>query len=198
MGWGTGWGSAPWGGGLATSILCTDPNVGTVTALDTSGTRWRVTFDRLVKNNVAVAHAAAYALDNGSGHQPVVLKAEPQPGANSQYVDLTTDETIDGDTYTLTIHQLEESVTGGCNDPTIFSVAATNETTVRVTFGTAMIVNASLLQAAAYVVANAAHRPVVKEILPATSGTTTVVDLVTSEMRQGLTYSLTIHRLEAA
>lgn len=93
-----------------------------------------------------------------------------------------------------------------CNDAEILSWAATSSTTITVTFAQAVIDNVALRHADAYVLQEesngalvpAGHAPRVLSVRPVEPTPSAQALLTTEEMRQGLSYRLTIHYLESA
>lgn len=83
------------------------PEVDSVVALDGSGTSWRVTFVDALLESPVLAAPTTYEIVGMLGHEPRVLAAVPQGGATPIYVDLTTEEHLDGETYTITVHGVE-------------------------------------------------------------------------------------------
>lgn len=71
--------------------------------VSTSPTTWRVTFSVPVLDNAALAAIANYIFS------PIliVVSIVPEAVANPGYVDITTSEQLDGQSYTLTIHLVE-------------------------------------------------------------------------------------------
>lgn len=87
----------------------------TITALDSSGTRWRVQFSQPMELNPVLEWAGAYFLFESdlldqpiiNGHEPAVLAVEPEAVADPTYVDLTTEEHQQNTHYTLRLYSME-------------------------------------------------------------------------------------------
>lgn len=85
-----------------------------------------------------------------------------------------------------------------CAEVVIGSVAAVDSTTVRVTFLAGVLDNGVLRRAEAYSISGSGHTPEVLEVIPEDVASPTYIDLRTAEMRDGVTYTLSVAVLEQA
>lgn len=84
-----------------------------------------------------------------------------------------------------------------CREAEISTITATSSTNIRVVFAAPMIDSPPLSYTAAYEVSSGVgHAPEVLEVTPEAVANPTYVDLTVQEMRDGVTYDLTIHQIE--
>lgn len=79
------------------------PSVEISSVVSTSPTTWRVTFSIPVLDNVALRAIVNYVFSPAL----TVVSITPEAVADPNYVDITTSEQLDGQSYTLTIHLVE-------------------------------------------------------------------------------------------
>lgn len=173
------------------------------TAVATSSTAVRASFDSPMLDNVALSDLTNYSISPTASGSPVAVTAVvPEAVAEPTYVDLTVTEMTDGEGYEVTAQTIEDvqgeeidpgptAFTGVGVAPRVGSAVAVNATKVRVIFDEPMDQNGSeLADPTNYTITPAGPGAVAVFITSviANGVTPTEVELVTSEMTEGESY----------